>query len=135
MRVAARLVLALLYGVAGVIHLVSPAPFISVTPGWVPQPALMVFLTGLAEIAGAIALAQPWHPGLRKAAGWALAAYALCVWPANFNHMAIDMARPDGGLGLAYHLPRLAFQPVLIWLALWTGGVTDWPGRRARTSR
>jgi hypothetical protein len=46
--------------------------------------------------------------------------------------MLIDMAQPDLGLGMAYHLPRLAFQPVLIWLALWTGGVTDWPWRRAR---
>ena len=42
---------------------------------------------------------------MRKAAGAALAAYALCVWPANVNHMLIDMARPDHGWGLAYHLP------------------------------
>ena len=33
--------------------------------------------------------------------------------------MLIDLARPDHGLGLVYHIPRLAFQPVLIWLAWW----------------
>ena len=27
---------------------------------------------------------------------------------------------PDGGWGMAYHVPRLAAQPLLIWLALWT---------------
>jgi hypothetical protein len=26
-------------------------------------------------------------------------------------------------LGLGYHIPRMIAQPVLIWLALWTGGV------------
>jgi uncharacterized membrane protein len=67
---------------------------------------------------------------MRRAAGWGLAFYALCVWPANFHHMALDLARPGGGLGPAYHLPRLAAQPVLIWLALWASGATDWPLRR-----
>lgn len=81
---------------------------------------------------GAAGLVQGWSPGLRRAAGLGLALYALCVWPANFQHMALDMARDDGGLGLGYHLPRLAFQPVLIWLALWTGEVTSWHPARSR---
>ena len=55
---------------------------------------------------------------LRAAAGWGLALYALCVWPANINHFIMDMARPDGGLGLAYHVPRMIAQPVIIWLAI-----------------
>ena len=48
--------------------------------------------------------------------------------------MLIDLARVDGGgLPLAYHLPRLAAQPLIVWAALWAGGVTDWPLRwRAR---
>ena len=33
-------------------------------------------------------------------AGCGLALYALCVWPANFNHMALDMARADHGASL-----------------------------------
>lgn len=129
-RAVVRVILALFYAAAGVIHLLQPGPFVSITPLWVPVPDLVVALTGIAEIAGAIALIQPISPRLRRAAGWGLAAYALCVWPANFNHMAIDMAKPDGGIGLAYHIPRLAAQPLIIWLALWTGGVTHWPWRR-----
>jgi uncharacterized membrane protein len=114
-----RWLLALFYALAGIAHLLAPQPFLMITPGWVPQPALVVLLTGLAELAGAAGLVQPWSPSLRRAAGWGLAAYALCVWPANFNHLLLDLARPDGGAGLAYHVPRLLFQPVLIWLAWW----------------
>lgn len=122
-RTIARLLLALFYAVAGWFHLTNPAPFLKITPGWVPMPEAVVWLTGFAELAGAAALAQPWSAPLRRAAGWGLAAYALCVWPANFNHMLLDMAKQDGGWGMAYHVPRLAAQPLLIWLALWTGGV------------
>jgi uncharacterized membrane protein len=78
-----------------------------------------VLLTGVAEILGAIGLVQPLSQPLRRAAGWGLAAYALCVWPANINHFIMDMARADGGLGLAYHVPRMIAQPVIIWLAVW----------------
>ena len=99
-------------------------------PAFVPRPELVVLLTGLAEAAGAVALVQPWSRELRRAGGVGLALYALCVWPANVNHFALDMARPDGGWGLAYHLPRMVAQPLLIWLALWISGVTDWPWRR-----
>lgn len=56
----------------------------------------------------------------------------MCVWPANFEHLLIDRASPDGGLGLAYHVPRLAAQPLIVWLALWTGGVIEWPLRRGQ---
>ena len=118
-RAVVRWVLALFYAAAGIAHLAIPQPFLSITPVWVPQPSLVVLLTGLAELAGAAGLVQPWSRPLRRAAGWGLAAYALCVWPANFNHMLIDLLRADGGAGLGYHVPRLLFQPVLIWLAWW----------------
>jgi uncharacterized membrane protein len=125
-----RRLLALFYAVAGVFHLALPHPFVAITPRWVPAPALVVALTGVAELAGALGLLQARSPRLRRAAGWGLATYALCVWPANFHHMALDLARADGGLGLAYHVPRLAAQPLLIWLALWASGAIDRPRRR-----
>ena len=131
-RDLARWLLAFAYAAAGILHLISPAPFVAITPDWVPAPELVVTLTGLAEVWGAIGLVQPFSLGMRNAAGWALAAYALCVWPANFNHMVIDLASSDGGLGLVYHLPRLAAQPVIIWLALWASGAIDWPWKTRR---
>ncbi len=125
-RLLLRILLAAFYGLAGVMHLARPEPFLSIIPPWVPWPGLVIALTGMAELAGAAALLQAWSPGLRKAGGAGLALYALCVWPANVNHMLIDLARPDhGGLPLAYHIPRLLIgQPLLIWLALRAGGWT-----------
>ena len=119
LRPILRGVLAVFYFAAGVIHLVKPAPFLTITPAWVPMPEAVILLTGVAEILGAIGLVQPFSQRLRRAAGWGLALYALCVWPANINHFIMDMARPDGGLGLGYHVPRMMAQPVIIWLAWW----------------
>jgi uncharacterized membrane protein len=114
-----RGLLSAFYLLAGVIHLVRPAPFLTIMPAWVPAPEAVVLWTGVAEILGAIGLVQPFSPRLRRAAGWGLALYALCVWPANINHFIMDMGRADGGLGLAYHIPRMIAQPVIIWLAIW----------------
>lgn len=116
-----RLLLALFYFAAGVIHVMRPAPFLTITPAWVPWPEAVVLWTGVAEILGAVGLVQPFSKLLRQAAGWGLAAYALCVWPANIHHFALDMAKADGGLGLGYHVPRMFAQPLIIWLALWVG--------------
>lgn len=131
-RATARWVLAVLYCTAGYFHIAAPRPFLEIMPSWVAAPAQVVLLTGLAEIAAALALAQSWSQRLRRAGALGLALYAICVFPANINHFAIDMARPDGGWGLAYHLPRMALQPVLVWTALWSGGVTNWPFARRR---
>ena len=128
-RQTARALLALAYLVAGVAHLRSPGGFIAITPDWVPFPATVIWLTGIAEIAGAVGLMLP---PLRRAAGIGLALYALCVWPANFHHALGDI--PLGGVHLSwwYHGPRLALQPVIIWWAIWAGGVIDWPFARRR---
>ncbi|MBV7258027.1 DoxX family protein [Erythrobacter crassostreae] len=123
LKIALRVILALFYGYAGYVHFIRPEPFLAITPDWVPYPSAVVWWTGIAEIAGAIGLLQPFSKQLRQAAGIGLALYALCVWPANINHFMMDMGRADGGLGLGYHVPRMIAQPIIIWLALWVGGV------------
>ena len=122
-RAVLRTILAAIYAFAGYVHIVRPEPFLTIMPGWVPFPEAVVFWTGVAEILGAIALIQPLNLRLRQAGGIGLALYALCVWPANINHFAMDMARADEGLGLAYHVPRMIAQPLIIWWALWAGEV------------
>jgi uncharacterized membrane protein len=120
LRIALRVLLAIFYGYAGYAHIANPAPFLTIMPDWVPAPEAVVYWTGIAEIAGAIGLLQPFSAQLRKAAGIGLALYALCVWPANIHHMMMDMASSTPNLG--YHIPRMIAQPVLIWLALWVSG-------------
>ncbi|MBX7495046.1 DoxX family protein [Qipengyuania sp. 6B39] len=129
-RSALRWLLAIFYAFAGYAHTARPDPFLLIMPPWVPEPEAIVLWTGIAELLGAAALLQPFSTSLRKAGAIGLAAYAVCVFPANIHHFALDMARPDGGFGLGYHVPRMFAQPILVWLALWTGGVTDWPLRR-----
>ena len=131
-RTVLRWLLAAFYAFAGYMHIAAPDGFLSIMPPQVPYPEAFVFWTGVAELLGAVGLIQWQSKGLRQAAGIGLALYALCVWPANIHHFALDMARPDGGLGLGYHVPRMIAQPIIIWLALWVGEATDWPLRRSR---
>ncbi len=119
-----RILLALVYLVAGIAHIKSPAGFLQITPGWVPFPEQIIFLTGIAEIAGAVGLLIP---RVRYAAGIGLALYALCVYPANINHALNNIAIGEATASWLYHGPRLAFQPVFIWWALIAGGVINWP--------
>ena len=130
-RTIARIVLALAYFAVGIIHLRSPDGFLPIVPDWVPSPREVVLATGVAEIAGAIGLMIP---RLRRAAAWGLAAYAVCVFPANIKHAIEGVAISGQVLGWSYHAPRLAAQPVIVWWALWAGGIIDWPWRR-RTAR
>jgi uncharacterized membrane protein len=132
MQLCLRWLLGLFYAVAAWFHLTAPEPFLRIMPGWVPVAEGVVVWTGIAELLGAAALLQPWSPWLRKAGAIGLALYAVCVFPANINHFMIDLASPDGGLGLAYHVPRMFAQPLAIWLALWCGGVIEWPFKRLR---
>ena len=128
-RTGLRVILAIFYLGAGILHLTSPRGFLAITPNWVPFPEVIVAFTGIAEIAGAIGLMVP---KARKWAAIGLALYAFCVWPANFNHAFNGITLGGEALGWWYHGPRLTFQPVLIWLALWAGHVTDWPFRGSR---
>ncbi|CAN7233280.1 DoxX family protein [Bosea sp. LjRoot90] len=119
--------LAAFYLAAGLLHLRSPAAFLPIVPDWVPVPHSTVIATGIAEILGALGLLVP---RLRKAAGIGLALYALCVFPANLKHALEGVFLPELPSSWWYHGPRLAFQPVLIWAALYASGVTRWPWRR-----
>ena len=124
MRAVMRWILAAFFAAAGVAHLLAPDKLLAITPSWVPFAPQVIFVTGLCEIAGAVALVT--RP-LRWWAGVALAAYAICVWPANFKHAieGIDVAHVSSSWW--YHAPRLALQPVIAWWALFCSGVIDWP--------
>lgn len=129
-RLILRILLAATYVGAGIMHLRLPGPFLSITPSWVPQPELVIAATGVAEILGATALVAV--PSLRRTAAICLALYAVCVYPANIQHAADAISVHGAGAWWPYHAPRLAFQPVIVWWALFAGGLTDWPIRMKR---
>jgi len=126
-RAAMRWVMAIFYAAAGIAHLVAPDKLLAITPSWVPFAPQIIFATGLCELAGAVALVTA---PMRRWAGFALAAYAICVWPANFKHAIDGIDLPHIANSWFYHGPRLAFQPVLVWWALFSAEIIDWPLRR-----
>ena len=104
---------------AGVSHFIAPAPFERIVPTWVPAPRLMVYISGIAELAGAVGLMIP---SLRRVAGIGLIVLLVCVFPANIN--MLQMARESNATA-AYQLilwMRLPLQPLLIWL-VWEAAV------------
>lgn len=143
-RAVLRGALAVAYAGIGAVHVTRPDAFLPIMPGWVPDPRDVVLATGVCELAGSVALMTP---RLRRAAGWAFAAYAVCVFPANVKHAVENVDVPPIPSSWWYHGPRLAFQPVFVWWALWATGIVDWPfrgrfpdreagmGRPARTVR
>lgn len=122
LRPAARVLLAIAFAAAGAFHLASPEPFLSITPDWVPFPRQVIRWTGVAEILGAVGLL---FPRTRIAAGWALAAYAVAVFPANVKHALEGIDVPGLPSSWWYHGPRLAFQPVVVLWCLWSSGALD----------
>jgi uncharacterized membrane protein len=129
MRTAMRWVLALFYLAAGIVHLSMPNTFMPVMPDWVPAPYQIILFTGLCEVAGSIGLIIP---RTRWLAGLMLGLYAIAVFPVNIKHAFYGPAVVGLPNPWLYHGPRLLLQPMLVWWALYAGGVTDWPFRRSR---
>jgi uncharacterized membrane protein len=119
-----RWAMAAFYAGAGALHLSAPDAFVAITPDWVPFPREVVLATGVCEIAGAAALLTT---KLRTLAGLMLALYAIAVFPANIKHALENVPISGVTLGWWYHAPRLALQPVLVWWALFSSGLVDWP--------
>ena len=78
--------LGILFTIAGVFHFVRPEPYLAMMPPWLPQPGLLVALSGAAEIAGGIGM---FFARFRRMAAWGLIALLVAVFPANL-HVALQ---------------------------------------------
>lgn len=112
-----RLAMAGAMVVAGVSHLLSPTPFVQHLPEWVPQREAIVLVSGLVEVGFGAALLLPMPH--RRVAGLLLGAFLVVVFPANV-YVAIAGVEVDGQPGGIYPWLRLAFQPLFVWLAVWS---------------
>ncbi len=79
-RGLSRWVIALLFSFAGIMHFVSPGPYVGIVPPFLPFPFVLVWVSGAAEILGGIGVLVP---QVRRAAGWGLIALLIAVFPAN----------------------------------------------------
>jgi uncharacterized membrane protein len=96
---------------AGVMHFVIPRAYRRIVPPYVPAATAVVYISGVAEIAGGVGLMRADH---RRLSGWWLIATLLAVFPANI-HMALhpdDFPKVPGGAPALY--ARLPVQAVFI---------------------
>jgi uncharacterized membrane protein len=122
-RTLMRSVLAVFLAVAGTGHFVATEQFLAQVPGFLPWPTAIVYVSGVVELGFALALVA--LPRWRVPIGWLLAAFFVVILPGNVAQAVTGTA----AFGLdsdAARWGRLAFQPVLVALALWsTAAVRD----------
>ena len=113
---AIRLFVAVSMVIVGVVHFASPSGFVKIVPPFLPAPLLLVYVSGLAEIAGGIGvLSRRFH----RLAAIGLIALFIAVFPANIN-MAVNDIRPAGSLiPEALLWLRLPLQGLFIAIAWW----------------
>lgn len=93
-------------------HFRAPQTYLQVMPPYLPFPLALIYLSGIAEIAGGIGI---WPRQTRKLAGIGLITLLIAVFPANLE-MALH-----GTEGVGIPVPRwvwwarLPLQPLLIW--------------------
>jgi uncharacterized membrane protein len=117
-RTAARLALALMFFFTASAHVGPQRPsLIQMVPGWLPRPHLLVFVTGLLELFGALGLLLPITVPL---AGGGLALLLVAMFPANINaarHHVMIGNKPATPLWFRT-LVQVVFVAALLWVAL-----------------
>ena len=99
----------------GVMHFVIPRSYEATMPPYLPFHRESVIVSGIAEIAGGLAVIPP--STRSPFARWWLISLLVAVFPANV-HMAVN---PDQVRGLDQRIPRLALwlrlpvQALLVW--------------------
>jgi uncharacterized membrane protein len=102
---------------AGALHFLRPAPYVAIVPPQLPAPLALVYISGVAEIAGGLGLILP---ATRRLAAWGLVALFIAIFPANI-YMATAAINPLGGEPPPALVlwGRLPLQLVLIAWAAW----------------
>jgi uncharacterized membrane protein len=108
---ASRLRLAGFLSFMGVLHFAVPKAFDKIIPSWMPgRPRMWTYLSGAAELASGVLLA---NPSTKRVGGAMGAATLVAVYPANVQ-MAIDN-KPSTPFGFGLWL-RLPMQfPMIAW--------------------
>ncbi len=98
------------------LHFSHPAPFVSIVPRSLPQPELLVALSGVAELTCAALIA---HPRTRRIGGLGAAALFAAVFPANVSMALRSTRRPRW-----YRVVVWARLPLQVPLVAWAWQVS-----------
>lgn len=112
-----RILLSLFFLIAGALHFLSPGAYMQIMPTYLPHPLLLIYLSGVCEIAGGAGVLIP---RVRRLAGFGLIALLVAVFPANvhmaMNHLPLaGKTLPDWLLWL--RLPLQALLIAWVWFA------------------
>lgn len=127
---AAGLGLLFLFTASG--HFLQTEPMVQMLPSWVPAREALVYLTGLLEVA--IAMALFFHRS-RLAGAWAAAMVLVAFFPANVYAALQHVPMGGHAWGPAYLLVRAPLQLFILWW-IWamvlpasgkTGSSAPWP--------
>ncbi len=100
-----RIVLGLLFLLAGSLHFIMPEFYARIVPSYLPARLELVYISGFFEVLGGISLLLPQEVlgfPARRVAAWGLVALLVAVMPANI-YMVTDHQK---------------FAPIPLW-ALW----------------
>lgn len=111
--------------VAGANHFINPAPYLGMMPVELPAHLALVYISGVAEIAGALGLILP---VTRRLAAWGLVVLYVAIFPANLNMALNDLPLDKTPIPSWALWARLPLQLVFIAWAWWVA-------RNARRAR
>ncbi len=115
-KTVVRWLVAIAMVVVGVMHFVDPTPFVRIVPAVLPAKLWLVWISGVAEIAGGLGLLVP---RTRRWAGYGLIALYVAVFPANINMAINHIQMGEQPLPAWAPWARLPFQAVFIALVWW----------------
>jgi uncharacterized membrane protein len=100
----------------GIAHFALTSLEVSIVPPYIPDPRLMVFVSGAFELLGAAGIV---YRPTRRVAGWGLMALTIAVTPANIYMM---QHADRFGIPYAVLVARLPLQVGLLALIAWSTG-------------
>ena len=117
LRAFGRAAIAAILLVAGFGHFNSVDSFRAQVPPFLPNPELIIYVSGVVELllATALLLARQ-H---RATVGLVAAAFFVVVFPGNISQFVTHTDAFGLNTDVARFV-RLLFQPVLIWLSIWS---------------
>lgn len=114
-----RYLIGVVFVLAGILHFLKPGFYLNIMPDYIPRPKAMVYLSGVAEVAGGVGMLLP---AVRFEATIGLILLLIAVFPANID-MALKTIRKRGWFRLSSILliSRLLLQFVLMYWVYWAG--------------
>ena len=114
-RRIALIAVAVFFTGVGVSHFTNPDYFVRIMPPYLPAHLELVYLSGVFEIVGGLAVLPV---ATRRAAGWGLIALLVAVYPANV-HMAMnpELFPEVPPTALYIRLPMQFVMGFLVWWA------------------